>query len=134
MTCKREALQRPIDLTPSSPLRDCVRRALYFRRGRLHAAVVAAGFAGMTPLALGAAFPPVVPLSSLFPAAGGDGSRGFVLTGVDAFDESGYSVDAAGDVNGDGIADIIIGAWIASDPNRNSVGETYVVFGRAAAP
>lgn len=45
-----------------------------------------------------------------------DGSNGFVLNGIDTFDESGVSVAYAGDVNGDGIDDLIIGAQWA-DPN-----------------
>src|ERR1044072_9282504 len=110
MTRKREAFQRSVDLMPSSPWRHCVRRALYFKRERLRAVVVAASLATVTPLARGAASPPVVPLGSLLPAGGGDGSRGFVLAGVDEHDRSGKSVSAAGDVNGDGIDDVIIGA------------------------
>ena len=55
-------------------------------------------------------FPAEFALSSLLPACGGDGSAGFVLTGIDADDHSGVSVSAAGDVNGDGIDDLIIGA------------------------
>ena len=43
---------------------------------------------------------PIMPLASLYPPGGGDGSRGFVLTGIDASDESGRSVSAAGDVRG----------------------------------
>jgi hypothetical protein len=130
MMCKREALQRSFDvITPSSPLRDYVRRALYFRRGRLHAVVAAAGLASVTPLALGAAFPPVFPLGTLYPAGGGDGRRGFVLTGIDAEDYSGHSVSAAGDVNGDGIDDVIIGAYYADSGDDSGVGESYVVFG-----
>ena len=39
-----------------------------------------------------------------------DGTNGFRLDGVDAYDRSGNSVASAGDVNGDGFADIIIGA------------------------
>jgi len=54
-----------------------------------------------------------------------DGSNGFRLDGIDASDLSGYSVSTAGDVNGDGYADILVGA-----PGGDSnAGETYVVFG-----
>ncbi|MEM8641309.1 MAG: DUF4347 domain-containing protein [Cyanobacteria bacterium P01_G01_bin.54] len=58
-----------------------------------------------------------------------DGSNGFVLNGIDAFDQSGRSVSHAGDVNGDGIADLIIGATGASPNGNVAAGESYVVFG-----
>ena len=59
-----------------------------------------------------------------------NGSNGFVLNGIDSRDYSGFSVSSAGDVNGDGVDDLIIGAERA-DPNGNSsAGESYVVFGR----
>jgi len=74
-------------------------------------------------------FPAVIALQSLYPAGGGDGSRGFVLAGIDAIDHSGISVSAAGDVNGDGIDDLIIGAPGADLGGRLDVGESYVVFG-----
>jgi hypothetical protein len=77
-------------------------------------------------------FPAVLPLASLLPPAGGDGSRGFVLAGIDADDHSGYSVSAAGDVNADGIDDLVIGAPSADPDGRSNAGETYVVFGRRA--
>ena len=58
-----------------------------------------------------------------------DGSNGFVINGIDEFDRSGSSVSGAGDINGDGFDDIIIGA-IFADPNGNeSAGESYVIFG-----
>jgi hypothetical protein len=57
-----------------------------------------------------------------------NGSNGFVLNGIDANDLSGNSVSGAGDVNGDGIDDLIIGAYRA-DPNVDDEGESYVVFG-----
>ena len=76
----------------------------------------------------------MLPLAALFPAGGGDGSRGFVLAGVDAGDYSGFSVSAAGDINGDGIDDLIIGAYHADPGEDSNAGESYVVFGRSAAP
>ena len=39
-----------------------------------------------------------------------DGSNGFRLDGIDAYDRSGSSVAGAGDVNGDGFDDLIVGA------------------------
>jgi hypothetical protein len=57
-----------------------------------------------------------------------DGTDGFVLEGIDGGDESGRSVSGAGDVNGDGVDDLVIGALLA-DPNGSASGESYVVFG-----
>jgi Ca2+-binding RTX toxin-like protein len=65
--------------------------------------------------------------------AGLNGSNGFRLDGIDAYDRSGRSVAGAGDVNGDGFDDIIIGAY-GGDPGGDSyAGETYVVFGTGSA-
>ena len=58
--------------------------------------------------------------------------NGFTLSGVEAYDQSGRSVASAGDVNGDGFADLIVGAY-GGDPGGDSyAGESYVVFGKAA--
>ena len=66
-------------------------------------------------------FPSVTFLSSL------NGNTGFKLAGVSAGDNTGASVAAAGDVNGDGFADFIIGA-----PGSNgNAGTSYIVFGKA---
>ncbi|SFE39315.1 integrin alpha [Nitrosomonas sp. Nm166] len=60
-----------------------------------------------------------------------DGSNGFRLDGETANDRSGYSVSNAGDVNGDGFDDVIVGAAFA-DPNGAFSGASYVVFGKAS--
>lgn len=64
------------------------------------------------------------------------GSFGFVLLGADVNDRSGGSVSAAGDVNGDGFADLLVGSKYAAGPDNDkpNLGETYIVFGRAAMP
>lgn len=67
-------------------------------------------------------WPSELELSSL------NGSNGFVLNGEAVDDESGVSVSGAGDINGDGIDDLIIGAHQA-DPNGSDSGRSYVVFG-----
>ncbi|MCF6287636.1 MAG: integrin alpha [Proteobacteria bacterium] len=59
-----------------------------------------------------------------------DGSNGFVIHGGNVEGNAGISVDSAGDVNGDGIDDLIIGAYLA-DPNDNKdAGSSYVIFGQ----
>jgi FG-GAP repeat len=75
-------------------------------------------------------FPANIDLSSL------DGTTGFKLSGAAMLDNSGRSVASAGDVNGDGFADLIVGA-----PGRyayysygygNASSASYVVFGQAS--
>ena len=57
--------------------------------------------------------------------------KGFVIRGDMANDDAGQSVSAAGDVNGDGFADIIVGAPYGDD-GGDKAGEAYVVFGKAS--
>jgi hypothetical protein len=63
------------------------------------------------------------------PAAMSDNSMG---------DYSGYSVSNAGDVNGDGLDDLIVGARQADPSGKSHAGRSYVVFGKkdntASAP
>jgi len=70
----------------------------------------------------GAGLPPIVQLSDL------DGVTGFVINGEEMGDRSGTSVGRAGDVNADGIDDIVIGAPFAN-PNGDNSGRIYVVYG-----
>ena len=61
------------------------------------------------------------------------GNDGFVIHGIDVSDYSGSSVSDAGDINGDGFEDLIIGTPRADGPGaapgtRNIAGDSYVVF------
>ena len=58
--------------------------------------------------------------------------EGFVINGETTFDFAGTAVDGAGDVNGDGLADLIVGAY-GSDIAGDTAGRAYVVFGKASA-
>ncbi|CAK0774029.1 diguanylate cyclase [Gammaproteobacteria bacterium] len=53
-----------------------------------------------------------------------------MINGQCAYDWSGWNVSAAGDVNGDGLADIIVGARYGEPPIGIDGGCSYVVFGR----
>ncbi len=59
-----------------------------------------------------------------------DGSNGFVLLGAERSDFTGISVDGVGDANGDGVADLLIGALLATVDGRDNAGRSYVVHGR----
>jgi hypothetical protein len=72
------------------------------------------------------AYPAIIKLAAL------DGSNGFRLDGLLAGDNSGRSVASAGDVNGDGYADLIIGAPEADPAGKSAAGSSYVVFGKAS--
>ena len=59
-------------------------------------------------------------------------SDGFIIQGDTADDWAGYSVSSAGDVNGDGIDDLIVGAPYGDD-GGNRAGEAYVIYGKAGS-
>ena len=93
--------------------------------GAYHATPNGNDHAGSSYVVFGqtSSFNDILPLSAL------DGQNGFRIDGVEAFDLSGSSVRAAGDINGDGVDDVIIGAYRA-DPNGRNSGSSYVVFGQ----
>lgn len=57
---------------------------------------------------------------------------GFLIVGDAESDQAGYSVSDAGDINGDGIDDFIVGAS-RGDDGGSAAGEAYIVFGQAGA-
>ncbi len=52
------------------------------------------------------------------------------MYGHNTGDNSGFSVSGAGDINGDGFDDLIIGAIVADPQNQENAGSSYIVFGR----
>ncbi len=72
--------------------------------------------------------PPVFNLGAL------NGPNGFRIDGRAPGNEAGRALRSAGDVNGDGLDDFIIGAPAASPDGMQRAGEAYVVFGTTANP
>jgi glycosylphosphatidylinositol phospholipase D len=66
---------------------------------------------------------PRFPLEALLPGGGGRGQAGFALRNAETGSRVGALVSSAGDVNGDGIDDLIVGTGNETVPG-------YVVFGR----
>ncbi|MFC7498316.1 hypothetical protein ACFQRC_03675 [Enterovirga sp. GCM10030262] len=56
---------------------------------------------------------------------------GFVIQGANIYDEAGTSVSSAGDINGDGVNDIIVGAY-GPDYGGDYSGAAYVIFGKTS--
>ena len=73
-------------------------------------------------------FAPALEVSAL------NGTDGFKLRGTATKGYAGNSVDSAGDVNGDGFDDVVIGAPGVKTGAVAQTGRAYVVFGRATSP
>jgi len=82
---------------------------------------------GRSYVAFGTSDQSVIELDDIALGNGG----GFAIDGEAASDWSGSSVSLTGDVNGDGLNDILVGAQRA-DPNGSDSGRAYVVFGKAS--
>jgi Ca2+-binding RTX toxin-like protein len=74
----------------------------------------------------GGNFTPNVALDAL------NGANGFAIAGWQSFDHNGWSVSSAGDVNGDGVDDLLVGA-VAAGTNSVYTGEAYVLFGHSGS-
>jgi hypothetical protein len=72
---------------------------------------------------------------SLNAFAAGTSTSGFVINGQTAGDNLGMSVDGAGDFNGDGLADMIVGARFATNTVANDAlaGKSYLIYGKAGS-
>ena len=63
-----------------------------------------------------------------------NGPNGFRLAGINPGDEAGRALYNAGDLNGDGLDDAVIGAGAAAANGRQGAGEVYVLFGATTNP
>ncbi len=68
---------------------------------------------------------PEIGRDGLLPLSNLNGVNGFKLKGETIADANGFSTSTAGDINGDGVTDFLISAWIIT----KATGRTYVVFG-----
>ncbi len=99
-------------------------QVLYFGRRRWLASLVLASALAGTVQAQGFPADGVIELSSLNTSS--PDSLGVIINGND---RTGNSVSSAGDINGDGLDDVVIGAALAS-PNATFAGQSFVLFGR----
>lgn len=72
----------------------------------------------------GIPFPPATPMGYIDPIVG------FSLFGFERDGRSGWSVAPAGDTNGDGVGDLLIGAPFVDQGSNLDVGAAYLVYGR----
>ena len=109
-------LTSPLGTATQSALRTASRRSGLLGGLSLSSLVAACGGGGG-----GTTTAPAIPIPT--------GTYGYTLNGIAGGDRSGWSVSSAGDVNGDGYDDLLIGAYGADSYE----GETYLVFGGDAA-
>jgi hypothetical protein len=95
--------------------------------GAFHADVSGKSNAGKSYVIFGKKDSTAIDLSAI---ASGSGAGGFVINGENVDDWSGFSTSSAGDINGDGLDDLIVGAYQADPNGKSNAGKSYVVFGK----
>ncbi len=85
------------------------------------------GSAGTTYLVYGKSGEPA--LTGSFDLANAD----VTFDGIDQGDHAGAVMSNAGDINGDGVDDLLIGAWDAAPNGNDGAGETYLIYGKSGA-
>jgi tRNA A-37 threonylcarbamoyl transferase component Bud32 len=60
-----------------------------------------------------------------------NGSNGFIIRGINDNNFTGSAINRAGDINGDGVEDILIGAPYSNPLGRKNAGMVYVIFGKS---
>jgi len=85
--------------------------------------------AGKTYVIYGKTSTTAVNLSDVYNNIGG-----FAIVGDDADQYSGWSVSAAGDINGDGLADLLVGAPGVDNGTKTNTGMSYVIYGATTGP
>ena len=101
--------------------------------GRPDVAVGAIFASGNGRMTAGAAFVVFGKPSSAMVDLAALGAGGYRIDGAAAGDIAGKSVAGVGDVNGDGVPDVAVGAPNADPNGRSESGAAYLVFGRASA-
>ncbi len=61
-------------------------------------------------------------------------AQGFIAYGEDTLDQLGWSVGAAGDLNGDGLHDLVVGAPGVDVNDIDDAGRAYIIFGNRDMP
>lgn len=63
-----------------------------------------------------------------------NGDNGLIIYGESTLDLLGWAVESAGDINNDGLNDIVLGATGASVPGESEAGKVYVIYGSGSLP